>query len=156
MLEEKKRVVVIGVGNLLLGDEGVGIRVINILKDEPFPSSITFIDGGTAGIDLLFFLEGADYAVIIDCMEGSAEPGTVFRLPADELFPKESGNIASQHEVGLQEVLFMAKKTGKLPPAVIYGVQPKTVTPSDQLSPEVNRSIPRLLQLIRQEINSLP
>lgn len=156
MPEKKKKVVVLGVGNLLLGDEGVGIHVINKLKNEYFPSSITFIDGGTAGIDLLFFLEDADYVVIIDCMEGSAEPGTIFRLPADKLIPKESGNIASLHGIGLQEMLFIAKKTGKLPPSVIYGVQPKTVTLGDQLSPEVNGSIPRLLQLIRQEINSLP
>jgi hydrogenase maturation protease len=149
---EKKRVVVLGVGNLLLGDEGVGIHLINKLRNEPFPSSVAIIDGGTAGIDLLFFLEDADYVVIIDCMEGNAEPGTIFRLPADELIFKELGNIASLHEVGLLEMLFIAKKTGKLPPAVIYGVQPKTVTLSDQLSPEVNSSIPRLLQFIRHEI----
>lgn len=153
MSEEKKRIVILGVGNLLLGDEGVGIHAINELKNESFSPSVKIIDGGTAGIDLLFWLEDADYVIIIDCMEANAEPGSIYRLPADELILNASGNNISLHEISLQEILFIAKKIGKLPPTVIYGVQPKIITLSDQLSPAVNRILPRLLQLIRQEIN---
>ncbi|MDD4169822.1 MAG: HyaD/HybD family hydrogenase maturation endopeptidase [Desulfotomaculaceae bacterium] len=151
--EEEKRIVILGVGNLLLGDEGVGIHAINELKNESFSPSVKIIDGGTAGIDLLFWLEDADYVIIIDCIEANAEPGSILRLQADELLLNAPGQISSLHDISLQEMLFIAKKLGKLPPTIIYGVQPKNITLSDQLSPAVHRSLPRLLQLIRQEIN---
>lgn len=154
MPEEKKRIVVLGVGNLLLGDEGVGIHAINELRKEPFDDHVKIIDGGTTGIDLLFWLEEADYIIIIDCIEADAEPGTIFRLPAEELVLNASSQIASLHEINLLEVLFTAKKLGRLPPTVIYGVQGKKIGFCDQLSPQVNKVLPRLVQLIRQEINS--
>lgn len=151
--KDKKRIVILGVGNALLGDEGVGIHVINELKNESFAPSVKIIDGGTAGIDLLFWLEDADYVIIIDCMEANAAPGAIFRLSADELLLNTSGQISSLHDLNLPEMLFIAKNLGKLPPTIIYGVQPQRITLSDQLSPAVHRILPRLLQLIRQEIN---
>jgi len=152
MSEEKKRIVVLGVGNLLLGDEGVGIHAINELKKESFDGNVKIIDGGTAGIDLLFWLEDADYVIIVDCVEADAEPGAIFRLPAEELIRNAPGQIASLHGINLQEVLFIANKLGKLPPAVIYGVQGKEIGFCDRLSPQVNKVLPRLVELIRQEI----
>jgi len=151
--EEKKRIVVLGVGNLLLGDEGIGIHAINELMKESFGDNVRIVDAGTAGIDLLFWLEDTDYAIIVDCVDADAEPGTIFRLPAEELILDAPGKIASLHEINLPEVLSTAKKLGRLPPTVIYGVQGEKIDFCDRLSPQVKKALPRLLELIRQEID---
>ncbi len=153
MLEEKKKIIVIGVGNLLLGDDGVGIHAVNELKKESFTSLCKLIDGGTAGIDLLYWLADAGYAIIADCMDAGAAPGTIFRLPAEELDLNSSGQMISIHDINLIEVLCIAKMLGKLPPTVIYGVQPENISFNASLSPAVQKSLPRLVQLIKQEIN---
>jgi len=153
MSGKEKRVVVIGVGNLLLGDEGAGIHAINELKKDTFPENVEIVDGGTAGIDLLFWLEDADYVIIIDCLEAGAEPGAIFRLPAEEISFNSSGQIISLHELNLQEVLYTADKLGKLPPTVIYGIQPGEITFGDQLSHAINKALPSLVHLIKEEIS---
>ncbi len=154
MPEHKKQIAVIGVGNLLLGDEGVGVQVINELKKESLHPSVTIIDGGTAGLDLMFYLEDADYAIIIDCLEANSEPGTVFRLPAEELMTALPGQAVSLHDLNLIDVLHLAKNMNKLPPTVIYGIQPQNISLSTELSPPVQKSVPRLIKLIKEEINN--
>jgi len=153
MSGEEKRIVVIGVGNLLLGDEGAGIHAINELKKDSFPANVKIVDGGTAGIDLLFWLEDADYAIIIDCLEAGEEPGAIFRIPAEEIAFNSSDQIISLHDLNLQEVLHTADKLGKLPPTVIYGIQPGEITFCDSLSHAVKNTLPVLVQLIKKEIN---
>ncbi|OPX88268.1 MAG: Hydrogenase 2 maturation protease [Pelotomaculum sp. PtaB.Bin104] len=154
MLEGNNRILIIGVGNLLLGDEGVGIHAINLLQEEQaaLGPAVEIIDGGTAGLDLLFWLEDASSAIIIDCMDAGEVPGTIFRLPAEELISISSNHIASLHDISLQEVLLTAKKLGKLPPTVVFGIQPEKIGYCNQLSPEVKSVLPRLLQLIKQEM----
>lgn len=155
MPDSEKKIVVIGVGNLLLADEGVGIHAVNELKKEPFLPFVEIVDGGTAGIDLLFLLENAGYAVIIDCIEAKAEPGTIFRIPAEELILQSPAQMISLHDINLVEVLSLAKNLGKLPPTVIYGVQPGEISFSTQLTSAVDKILPRLVQLVKQEISSL-
>jgi len=149
----EKRIVVIGVGNLLLGDEGAGIHAVNKLKKDSFPANVEIVDGGTAGIDLLYWLEDADYAIIIDCLEAGEEPGAIFRIPAEEIAFNSSGQIISLHDLNLQEVFYAADKLGKLPPTVIYGIQPGEIAFSEQLSPAVNEALPSLVRLIKKEID---
>jgi len=153
MSGEEKRIVVIGVGNLLLGDDGAGIHAINELKKDAFPDRVKIVDGGTAGIDLLYWLEDAEYAIIIDCLEAGDEPGAIFRIPAEEIAFNSSAQIISLHDLNLQEVLYMANKLGKLPPTVIYGIQPGEITFCDGLSDAVNTALPSLINLIKEEIN---
>ncbi|MDD3653460.1 MAG: hydrogenase maturation protease [Desulfotomaculaceae bacterium] len=152
-----KKTVIIGVGNLLLGDDGVGIHAINLLQEEKaaLGAAVEIIDGGTAGLDLLFWLEDTGAAIIIDCMDAGSAPGTIFRLPAEELFSASTGYITSLHEISLQEVLYTAKKLGKLPPAVVYGIQPGKIDFGEQLSPAVKAVLPRLVELIKQELRSM-
>jgi len=155
MPESDKRIVVIGVGNLLLADEGIGIHAVDELKKESFAPFVEIVDGGTAGIDLLFLLEDAGYAVIIDCVEAKTEPGTILRIPAEELILQSPAQMISLHDINLVEVLSLAKSLGKLPPTVIYGVQPGEISFSTQLTSAVGKILPRLVQLVKQEIYSL-
>lgn len=153
MTRDKRKIVVLGVGNLLLGDEGVGVHAVNALKKESLPRSVEVIDGGTAGLDLMFMLEGAAFAVIIDCLEAGAEPGTIFRVPVEELMASAPGRNISLHETSLPEMLSLAAKMGKLPPAaVVYGVQPEKINFSTELSGPVQKELPRLVKLIKEEV----
>lgn len=159
MPENRKKLVVIGVGNFLQGDEGVGVHAINELSKEILDPRVEVIDGGTAGIDLLFFLEDADFAVIIDCMEAYLEPGTIFRLSAEELFlSAKTDNMRkklSLHETNLTEVLLAAKELNKLPSTILFGIQPKEITVSCSLSAPVQKALPKLIRAVKKEISNL-
>lgn len=154
MLKNGKKIKVIGVGNLLLGDEGVGIHAVNELKKTSFGLDVEIIDGGTAGIDLLFVLEGAGCVIIIDCLEAGTEPGTLFRVPAEEIITGPSREKYSLHDIDLAEVLSLADRLGVLPATIIYGVQPGEISFKLELTPEVQKALPRLVQLIEKEILS--
>lgn len=153
MPERGNKIVVIGVGNLLLADEGVGIHAVQELKKESFPPFVEIIDGGTAGIDLLFLLEDAHRAIIIDCVEAASEPGTILRIPVEELILQAPAQAISLHDINLIGVLSMAKDLGKLPATVIFGVQPAEIRFGTELTTAVNESLPRLLDLVQEEIN---
>lgn len=147
-----KRIAVVGIGNYLLSDEGVGIHAVKKLMKETLPPYVEIIDGGTAGIDLLLWMEEAKYVVIIDCIEAEAEPGTIFRLNAEEIPLSQNRSIFSLHDLKLPAVLSLAKRLGNMPTVVIYGVQPAIINPGIQLSPRVQDSLPRLLQMVKKEI----
>jgi len=155
MKSSEKRIAVIGVGNLLLGDEGVGVHTVAELKKNILPPAVKVIDGGTAGIDLLYHLEDANYAIIVDCIQADAAAGTIFRIPFEELATGSPAETVSLHDLSLKDMLFLAKYLGRLPPTVIYGVQPETVRFSDQPSQSVRGAIPRLIELIKEEICNL-
>jgi hydrogenase maturation protease len=157
MSDYKKNLVIIGVGNYLQADEGVGIHAINELSKEKLDARVKLVDGGTAGIDLLFWLEGAGFVIIIDCLEAKAEPGTIFRLTAEEMIlslkeaPKRKG--FSLHDIDLKDVLLVAKRLNMLPPTIIFGIQPREITVSHHLSGPVKRALPKLIQVVKEEIS---
>lgn len=146
------KVLVLGVGNLLLADEGIGIHLIQELQKEFLPPGVELVDGGTAGIDLLYILETAGYVIIVDCIEAGEEPGTIFRIPVDELLLESPGQLISLHDINLTGVLFMAKRLNKLPPTLIFGIQPEVIGYQTELTPTLQKTLPRLVQLIKKEI----
>lgn len=155
MLGREKKIVVIGVGNVLLADEGVGIHAALALKKESFPPLVEIIDGGVAGIDLLFLLEDAHSAILIDCVEAGARAGAILRIPVEELVLQAPAQAISLHDIKLVEVLSMAKALDKLPGTVIFGVQPAEICFGTELTPAVKDSLPRLLELVKGEIGRL-
>lgn len=150
--ENSKKVLLIGVGNLLLGDEGIGIHFIQEMRKELLPRNVKLVDGGTAGIELLYWLEEADYAIIVDCVEAGVGAGTILRVPTDELLLESTGQIISLHDINLSEVLLLATKMNTLPPAIIFGVQPEFIGYQTELSPTLHNTLPRLIELIKKEI----
>jgi hydrogenase maturation protease len=150
--ENNKKILVLGVGNLLLGDEGIGIHLIQEMRKELLPRNVELVDGGTAGIDLLNWLEAAEYIIIVDCVEAGEKPGSIFRIPIDELVLDSTNQLISLHDINLTEVLSMAKKMKILPPTIIFGVQPEFIGYQTELSPTLHNTLPRLIQLIKNEI----
>jgi hydrogenase maturation protease len=152
MMTEKKRasVLIVGIGNLLLSDEGVGIHAVRFLSQNQLPPDVEILDGGTSGADLVDDLEGRAKVVVIDAASGDGPPGTVYRCEARELMEQEGG--LSLHEFGLSDSLHMAEQLGCAPKRVIVlGVQPASLRPGMELSPEVAAILPGILKLALAE-----
>ncbi|MFC2004869.1 HyaD/HybD family hydrogenase maturation endopeptidase [Chloroflexota bacterium] len=147
------RTVVLGVGNLLLKDEGVGIHVINALQDSLLPPSaeVEIIDGGTSP-NVLPLLDGAEKLIIIDAVEGGGEPGTIYRFRAGDV-ELEDKCVLSMHQIGLLEDLeMMEHMEGKQRDAIIIGVEPKEMGVGLELSSELEQKIPQIVKVVLKEI----
>jgi hydrogenase maturation protease len=149
------KILVLGIGNILLSDEGIGVRIIEELQKRfTFPPNVELIDGGTAGLQLLPLIEEADHLIVVDAIEVGAALGTVFRAERQEGSAGMPERI-SLHEVGLLEVLSLAELHSRCPPAVVIGIQPKDLSPSLSLSPELEASIPRVIEVVIAELDGL-
>ena len=147
------KIVIIGVGNLLLKDEGVGVHVAQELQKKSLSSAVEIHDGGLAGIGLLDFFPGASKVLLIDAAEMNLEAGAVVRFTPEEVAGKVSGPRFSAHDIGLLEVLDLAGALGQCPPeVVIFGIQPKEISWGTELSPEVQASISKVTEAVLREI----
>jgi hydrogenase maturation protease len=150
-----RKVAVIGVGNLLLKDEGVGIHVLHELEKKSLPPGVHLFEGGVAGIGLLDFFQGASKVLLIDAADMNRKPGTVLRFTPEDIRTQARELRFSAHEIGVGEVLELAKVLGQSPEEVlIIGIQPKEIDWGTELSPEVQASIPQVLQIIQEEIEA--
>ncbi|MCK4778493.1 MAG: HyaD/HybD family hydrogenase maturation endopeptidase [Actinomycetia bacterium] len=151
-----KKIVVLGIGNILLKDEGIGIRVIEELQKEKFPPQVEIIDGGTGGLNLLSNIDRADVMIVVDCVQGGGEPGDIYEFKPEDIDKQNSGwAIKSLHDIGFLDVLnmssFMNKKEG--PETIIFGVEPLEIESGIGLNEVVEKKIPRLKELVREEID---
>jgi len=127
--------VVIGLGNPLMTDDGVGLALLAGLRARgPFRPEPTFIDGGTWGMNLLPTIEDADRVLFLDAVNFGAKPGTAVRLERDRL-PRWLGVKLSPHQIDLKEVLALAELRGRFPAdAVVVGIQPDRIEMGSELS----------------------
>lgn len=127
--------VVIGLGNPLMGDDGLGLAALARLRDEwDLPPDVELVDGGTWGMTLLPTIEDAEHVILIDAIDVAAEPGTEVVLERARL-PRYLATKISPHQVDLRDVLALAELRGTLPEDTIaVGLQPACVTLSSELS----------------------
>ncbi|WP_298272924.1 HyaD/HybD family hydrogenase maturation endopeptidase [Geobacter sp.] len=131
-------ILVLGIGNLIMTDDGIGVRVVQRLAEGfRFPPGVELLDGGTLGLDLLPRLEGVERLLVVDAVETGGAPGTVMRLQGEEI-PVAFRTKLSPHQMGLQDLLAVAELQGNLPAEmVLWGVQPASVEPGVELSAAV-------------------
>lgn len=143
----------LGLGNVLLGDEGVGVRVVERLqKLYEFPQEVQVLDGGTLALDLLPYVEDADRLLVIDALEMTARPGTVARLEGDEV-PAFLSVKVSPHQIGLADLLAAARLRGLYPEElVLWGVQPGELKVGLELSPPVATQVEVLIEKALAEL----
>lgn len=149
-----KKVVIIGIGNLILRDEGVGIHAVRALEGRKLPSQVEVIDGGTALMEVLPVIRDAERIIVIDALKGGAEPGTIYRLRPEDLMV-EAERPLSLHQVDFLEVLGMARQLGGAPEVVIIGVEPKEIAWGMELTPEVEAKLPRVIEAVLAELKAL-
>ena len=154
-----RRVVVIGVGNMLLSDEGVGVHVVNMLKNMRLPAGVEVYDCGTEGLGILGFLENADKAIIIDAVKAGGSPGGIYRFNLDEVARKDSSmKMLSLHELDLITSVEIGKLSNiyRLPrELVVIGVEPSSLEIGMELTSKVKQVVPKVIDLILEEIKKL-
>lgn len=144
-------ILVLGIGNILLRDEGVGVRVIEAMREIQLPSGVELMDGGTSGVDLVDEIADRSKLIVVDAARSDEPPGTIFRMGMEDLLPGE-GQSMSLHEFGLLDTLVTARTLGCLPrQIVIFGVQPRDVTSGLELSETIQALIPGLIKAILAE-----
>ena len=146
-------VLVLGLGNPLLRDEGVGAHVVAALAtSHSTPSNVELADGGTAGLDLAALISGRELVIVIDALVGPWEPGTVLRLERDDLLQSQGADI-SAHGPALPEALRLADFFGE-PPAevVVLGVVPADIGWGEELTPPIRQQVPEILKLVHAEL----
>jgi hydrogenase maturation protease len=150
-----QKILILGVGNLLLRDDGFGVHLINSLKGVALPGNVELLEAGTVSHQLIPRLHEIDHLIVIDVVEAGDTPGSLFRFSPDDMkFPIEQK--ASLHQISLVDVLNMAALTGTKPKTVIIGVQPKDVSSwSMELNDELIAAIPRVKELIFEELNKI-
>jgi hydrogenase maturation protease len=150
-----QQVLILGVGNLLLKDDGFGVHLVNSLKDTVFPENIKVLEAGTVSHQLIPLFHEVDFLIVVDVVEAGDTPGSVFRFsPEDMKFASEQK--VSLHQISLVDVLHMAEMTGRKPQTVIIGVQPKDVSSwSLELSDELKAVIPKVRDLILKELKNI-
>ncbi len=137
---------VLGLGNPLMGDDGVGLVALNALCDRVFEPRVTLIDGGTWGMNLLPLIEAAQRVLFLDAINVGAEPGELIVLERSQI-PRGLGTKLSPHQIDLREVLAVCELRGSFPEHVAaLGLQPDLVDMSLQLSPAVRAGLPRLVE----------
>lgn len=149
-------ILVLGIGNVLLTDEGVGVRALNELERRyTFPENVELLDGGTAGIELLRHIRNRDYLIIIDAMKFDQEPGTVSRVEGQDV-PAAFRTRISPHQLGLSDLLAAAMLTDELPKnLVLFGVEPESLDIGLDLTDTVEASLEKLTGAILEELRSI-
>ena len=145
------KTLILGIGNLLLGDEGVGVHATRELLKEDLPEQTVVLDVGTAVLDALSELETARRIIILDAMKAGGEPGTIYSIPHYQC--RGSRCVASMHGFDISKVLALAGHRDSAE-VLVLGVEPANVEWSMELSPLVAEALPLLLETVRREINS--
>ena len=134
-----------------MSDDGIGIKVIENLKDEKLPNEIEIIDGGTSVFDMLKYFTDYKHIIIIDALKGGHEAGTVYKLTPDKISSYSMQNL-SLHDVQILEVIKMANIMGCNPRVTIIGIEPKIIKYGTTISETLNNKIPDVINMIKELI----
>jgi hydrogenase maturation protease len=148
-----KPVLILGVGNLLLKDEGVGVHIAQRLQKMVLPQHVEVLDGGTAGLDLLDSIVGREKIIIIDTVKAGKAPGTIYQFSSEDIEERPKSWL-SLHDIDITDLLKLADMLEiKKPEIAVIGIEPKDMESSDlELSPEIEAKIPEVIELVLKEI----
>jgi len=147
------KLLVLGLGNILMNDDAAGVLIVGELK-KYFEENEEFkiIDGGTLGLDLLHYIEWADKLIIVDSVNLNLAPGTVVKIEGEDINVVFESKL-SPHQMGLKDILLTAELVGCRPDEVVlYGIQTKDINMDMTLSDEVNVNLGKLLEHVSNEI----
>jgi hydrogenase maturation protease len=156
------RILLLGLGNLLLRDEGLGIRALDLLQTRyDLPPEVACIDGGVLGLELLAYIEGLEYLLILDAVRNGQPPGTLVRLEG-EAIPQNLSLKLSMHQVRLADILALSRLRGTTPPRlVVWGMEPAVLESGFGLSAGIEARLDALVdaavdELARWDIAATP
>lgn len=147
-----KDTVIIGIGNILLQDDGVGVHVIKQLENEKLPSTIELVDGGTSTLDTLGFFLDYNKVIVVDCLRAGLEPGTIYKIKPEDIINYKKENL-SIHDVQILDVVKMANMLNKYPEVVIFGIEPEKIAVDLEMTKIMVSKIPEIILNIKKELN---
>ncbi len=149
-----EKIGLMGVGNVLLRDEGFGVKLLYILRSKyDFPENVTLIDGGTAGIFLSPEIDYLDKLLIVDVVKAEGEPGEIKLYEKEDFFIDRLPLKLSPHQLGLQEVLLLNEIKGTCPEEVkLIGIIPKSVETGTGLTPELEEKLIEVEELVLKQL----
>jgi hydrogenase maturation protease len=151
---------VLGCGNLLMGNDGIGLRVVEILqKTELRGEDLDLVDAGVCGLDLLNYFDGAKKVIIVDAVLANSPIGSVHRLDGRDIIKstEEPLNLVSGHDLTITDVLRIGEHVQTLPEIVVIGIEIGTIVTEAtlEIGPEVLEGVDEAIRLIREEISSV-
>ncbi|WZL72505.1 hydrogenase maturation protease [Clostridiaceae bacterium 35-E11] len=149
-----KKTAVIGIGNILLRDDGIGVHVIHELLKENFKAPVDLIDGGTCILDLLDIFVKNDRVIIVDSLKGGYVPGTIYKVTPKELGRYIKSN-SSLHDVQVLDIIRQVNLMGYSPNVVIIGIEPKEIFFDMNLSETLKEQVPKIIGVIEKEIGDI-
>lgn len=146
-------ILVLGVGSILMTDEGIGVRAVEELQRRfRFPDNVEVLDGGTSGIELLSYISGKDYLIIIDAVKSGSPPGTLVRVEGKDV-PARFRTRLSPHQLGISDLLAVATLNDEMPKELLlFGIEPKDIVMGIGLSDEVKANLGRLIDVVIDEL----
>ena len=151
-MTKNKKALIMGIGNYLMGDEGIGVHVAELLEKEVLPEGIDVLDGGTGGFYLLEYFENYPYIILIDATLDGNPPGTI-RLIKPK-FATDFPPAMSTHDIGLKDLVSALQVLGKMPDIDLFVMSIESVQQQGiELTPEIQSAIPKLIERIRSLVH---
>jgi hydrogenase maturation protease len=152
-MQKKLKIVVMGVGNILVKDEGAGIRALQMMESlYELPDSVDLVDGGVLGLNLLGILQEADELILLDCVKGGGQPGEIYQFDFAEIPPRISYKD-SLHQLDFLDTMTNLSLVGDPPRTMVIGVEPELIEAwGMELTPRVQTAIPRMVELAVSEL----
>lgn len=144
-------IVVIGIGNILMQDDGIGVHIISLLKEELITTGIELVDGGTSTLDMLSYFTDYKKVIVIDCLKAGYLPGTIYKIAPSDIKSYRKENL-SIHDVQILDVVKIANLMEYYPDVTIIGVEPKSIDFGLELSSEIKNIIPELINQVKIEL----
>ena len=145
--KKNRKVLILGMGNILMGDEGVGVRAVEYMEKQKLPGYVDLLDGGTGGFTLLPEIQKYDEVILIDATLDKNLIGTIRVI--QPRFSKDFPKAMSTHDIGLKDLIESATIMGKLPPLHLIVVTIKEIQPMDlNLSAEIDKVLPKIFSTV--------
>jgi hydrogenase maturation protease len=153
---KNQKITLLGIGNILFRDEGVGVRVIEQLENlYAFPDCVSVVDGGVMGLGLLNILAETNHLIVVDAVKNRGKPGELYRLEGDAV-PKRFLAKNSLHQIDFLETLTASQVIERLPETVILGVEPEDIeTLGIELTPTIQEKVGALIDMVLRELDRL-
>jgi hydrogenase maturation protease len=151
---EKKKTLVMGIGNYLMCDEGIGVHVAEQLQKEKMPEHVSVLDGGTGGFHLLEYFEQNDHVILVDATLDGREPGTIRKIKPK--FAKDFPPAMSTHDIGLKDMVTALQFMDKMPEIDLFVVSINSIQDQGvELTPAVKAKVPELVRLVKESLDQI-
>ena len=151
-MNDPKPILILGIGNILLKDEGVGVHTVKKMMEMDLSPEIELMDGGTMGLNLLFYIEDRKKVIVIDTVATGDHPGTIFRF-TDESLLIDKPRLRTAHGVDFTDVILTAKMLGTKPDEIVFiGIEPESMEEGLEMTPTIEKRVPTLIKMVMREL----